>query len=263
MPVPVSPDGLRYLAMARGETMPRPFLFRWLAPALLGSNPDARWSRAARFSFGACCVLGALYCWNVWALLVPFGLAGLTVQVRAPVLVDLHAMALALASAVLAMNGWWIPSIFVALIAGFTKETSPIFAAAWAWSPWPLLGLIGPICRAVVKPGDDVPQCRQGLAAEALTHPLRTALHVHRSQPFAWWVLPWGALIVGLASFDLQLAVVLLLAYGQCVVATDLVRLYQWAWPTLALASFDAVPRAWWPVLVVAHLASPHKGEGW
>jgi hypothetical protein len=246
--------------MAGGQTMPRPFLFRWLAPAILGPNPNVRWKPAARVSFLALCVLGGLYTWTWAGALIPLGLAGLTVQVRAPVLIDLHAMALALASATLAMHGWWIPSIFVAILAAFTKETAPIFAAAWAWSPWPLLAFAAVAARAMTKPGEDV--CG-GVAHDALTHPLKTAWAAHKSQPLAWWTLPLGVLLIGACSPTLQVAVVLVLAYGQCILATDLVRLYTWAWPALALRTFDLIPSRWWPLACVLHIANPTKGEGW
>lgn len=33
-----TPDGLRYLAMARGDGAPKPYHYRWLLPRLLGED---------------------------------------------------------------------------------------------------------------------------------------------------------------------------------------------------------------------------------
>lgn len=260
-PLPLSPDGQHYMAMAQGHGQPRPFMFRWLAPYLLGTNPRA-W-RGAAYASAVCISLVAWSYTGAWAaLFIPLGLAGVVkVNVRCPVLVDLPAMMYALAAAVCVRDGWWWLGIVMALLAGATKETAPVFAALWAWSPIPLVGLLVPALTVVfVKPK---PYPLGGLADEALAHPVRVAWSVHRTQrTFAWWVLPWGVLVLGVAHPTLQVALTLAVAYGQCLVATDLVRMYQWAWPVLALNTFHVVPRAWWPVLVVLHLASPHKGEG-
>lgn len=259
-PVPLSPDGERYFAMARGVRQPRPFMFRVLVPYFCQNDPSS-WRQCALYSFAALAVLGWWYTGAWAAVLIPFGLAGLTVQTKAPVLVDLPAMALALASACCFRQGWYGPAVTYALLAGATKETAPLFAAAYAWSPLPLVGLLVPACIAIFrKPGPDT---STGHAHEALVHPIKTALATHRGQPFLWFVLPLGVLVLGLAHPTWQVAAVLLLAYGQLIVATDLVRLYVWAWPVLALNTFHVVPRSWWLPLVVLHLASPHRGEGW
>jgi hypothetical protein len=57
-----------------------------------------------------------------------------------------------------------------------------------------------------------------------------------------------------------QLGAVLVVAYGQCLVATDTVRLYQWAAPVMILQL--ALPVAWLPVLLVLHVVNPFRTEG-
>lgn len=247
--------------MARGAAQPRPFYLRWLWPALCGVDGD-RWRWSARAALVAVCALAWPFTGAWAAVFVPLGLAGVLVNVRCPVLVDLPAMALALGSAtVLSVGDSPIAiaaSVVLAIAAGATKETAPVFAAAWAWSPWPLVGLLAPAARAILRaPGPDTQP------GDTLKYPVRTAYSIHRHQPFAWFVLPWGALVLGLAHPTAQLVVVLGLAYAQLLVAQDLVRLYTWAWPVLASSMFAAVPRAWWLPVVVIHMASPFKGEGW
>ena len=135
-----------------------------------------------------------------------------------------------------------------------------MFAALWAWNPLLLVGLSVPLFRSLVRVGaDPIPT---GPAHDALTYPIRTAWQAHKDLPLAVWVLPWGVLLLGLHSMSLQLALALLAAYGQCLVATDTVRLYQWAWPTLAIATARVVPLSWLPIVLLVHLASPFRGDG-
>ena len=75
-------------------------------------------------------------------------------------------------------------------------------------------------------------------------------------------VAPWGPLLLGLGALTPQLAVALALGYGQLVVATDSVRLYQWAAPVLALACVAVVPPVWLPLFAVALVFNPWKGDG-
>jgi hypothetical protein len=246
--------------MARGHGQPRPFMFRWWLPHVL--SDEARSWRAMQYGCAAIVSVYAGFFCHAWAAaFIPLGLAGVVrVNVRCPVLVDLPAMMWALLAAYQMQHGWWFFAIVSACLAGATKETAPIFAALWAWSPIPLLGLVVPAVTAiVVKPKE---YRLGGKADEALAHPFRTAYAEHRHQPIAWWVLPWGVLIFGLAHPTLQVGLTLLFAYGQCLAATDLVRLYQWAWPVLAAQMFHNVSRGWWLPLVVLHLANPYKGDG-
>lgn len=259
----LSPDGIRYLAIADGQRVPRPFHYRWLIPALAGRNGRA-WQALQIAALLGMVALSVAYNddWKagVAAGLAMFGLAGITLNLRLPVLVDLPAMSLALAAAVIADTN--LPAaIALAVAAGACKETSPVFAAAYAWNPWLLAGLLAPALRHLWKTGPDM--C-EGLAAEALTHPLKVAWQVRKGR---WtdpklWLLPWGGLTAGLYQPTWQVAVTLALAYSQCVLATDTVRLYQWAWPVLAAHTFTVLPPAWWPLAVAATIWNPYAGNG-
>jgi hypothetical protein len=188
------------------------------------------------------------------------GLAGVwQIHRDHPVLVDLPAMAVALLAACCMREGWWAAAVLLSVLAGTIKETSPVFAALWAWNPVLLAGLIAPAVRHFQKEGPDV------LDAEnrwILDHPIRASIKYHRHLPRALWVLPWGIGLAALAEPSWPLVAVLTVAYAQCVMATDTVRLYQWAWPVVALAAADAIPPAWWIPAIVFHMVNPFASKG-
>jgi hypothetical protein len=176
-----------------------------------------------------------------------------------PVLVDAFAMGVAVAAAVVAE--WSIPgAVVLAVVAGCVKEAAPVFAAAYAWNPWLLLAMVAPAIRALWKTGPDVLDEKNRWI---LDHPFRAGREAHKGLWLRGIMLaPWGGAIVGFAGLDWHLAVVLVLGYGQLLVATDTVRLYQWAAPTLCVAAVGAVPEVWLPVLVVWTVWNPLAGDG-
>lgn len=257
----VSPDGHRLRALARGEPQPHPFHLRWFLPWLLGANPTG-WIWTSRLAMAACSVLAGVYCHAWQAALIPITLSGLNLNLRLPVLVDLPAMTVALAAAVCAQHGWWPAAIALSLAAGMTKETAPVFASLWAWNPILLLGLAAPAVRLLWKPGIDQ---SEGPMADALTHPWRTSQDAHRGQ---WanpllWLTPWGVLLIGVGHPTWQLALAALAAYGQCLFATDSVRLWIWCWPVVLARTFEVTPRRdWFLLAVVAVAVMPYGGNG-
>jgi hypothetical protein len=207
-------------------------------------------------SLAALLPLGFWYAGGGWQGLfvaaVPVGLGGIwRFNHTYPVLVDIPAMVCALLAACLTMNGLWWAAIPVVLVAGMVKETSPVFAAAFAWNPILLVGLLAPAVRHLQRDGEDVLDAEN---AWILAHPFRAARKYHRHDQFGSYVIPWGVAIIGLAALDVQLGAVLCLAYAQLLVATDTTRLYQWAWPTLAVAAAGVVPAVWLLPLAVVHL---------
>jgi hypothetical protein len=261
--VVLTPDGTRYVAAAEGQKVSRPFHYRWLLPAVLGPWPK-KWIVLT----DACALLlpflAFWYAGGGWAGVF---LAGLTVGLvgvikfnrRYPVLVDLPAMTVALASAACWRTGWYLPALALAVVAACIKETSPVFIAAWAWSPWPLVGLIAPAVRHFVRRSEEAVDAQN----EWHLREVVVSAFGYRKDWQRWvYVLPWSACLVGLAHTSPQLAVVLALAYGQLVIATDAVRLYQWAFPVLGLAAAQAVDPFWYPVLLALHLVNPFASEG-
>jgi hypothetical protein len=253
----LTPDGVRYLA-ASSKRVSRPFHLRWLLPRLLGDNVT-RWQWVTRVSVLAIGILTALFTHSVWMACV-IALPGIWFNWRFPVLVDAPAMALALGAALL----WPISpaaAIAVVLIAGCVRETAPVWSAIYAWQPWLLIGLIPVTARALMRHGSDVLDAEN---AWILTHPIKASIKYHRglwTEPKVM-VTPWGPLLIGLGSLDAQTGVALAAAYGQLAIATDAVRLYQWAAPVLALATVRMLPGWALPFVAVGVLFNPWKGSG-
>lgn len=261
--VQLTPDGQRYLAAAAGRRVARPFHYRWLIPRLCGESPT-NWRAMRLVSLAAVCSAAFLYGGTGWrglfVAVFPIGCAGVwRIHWDHPILIDLPAMAVALWAAVCADRGWWIPAVVLAVLAGTIKETSPVFAALWAWNPILLVGLAAPAVRHLQHAGPDVLDDENRWI---LDHPVRASWKYHRGLPAILWVLPWGAGLAALAHLSWSLTVTVLVAYAQCAIATDTVRLYQWAWPTVAVAVSIVVAPAWLLPLAVLHLSNPYASRG-
>jgi len=268
----LSPDGRRYLAMAAEHCAPLPFALRWLLPWACGPWPK-RWyyCTVAHLTLLVPIVAVWLTHWIdqpvscVAGALLLVGLPGIWhLHIRWPVLVDPTAMTWAMASALCAVNGYWIAAVLCSLVAGAVKESGPIFAAVYGWNPIALVGLLAPLVRRYVARLAKDPEGEDDI----LVHPVRAARRAHRGD---WWrprvmLAPWGICLLAPFTFDLRLSLMLAagacLAYGQLLVAVDTVRLYQWAAPLAVLATAAALPP--WALLagLVAHLLNPWAGDG-
>lgn len=264
LPAPtLTPDSARYLTV---HTPPRPFHLRILIPWACGQSA-LRWYLATW--------LGALGLAVGTALLAPgwHGVAAAILVLTLPsvrfalthvVLVDMAALGLACMSAALAVNGYLIPALILALLAGAAKETAPLFAAVFAWNPLLLVGLIVPIIVALVRrSGQDI--LHEPEHEWILAHPIKASRKYHHRyliDAMPVLVTPWGAAVLALGMPSVQLALALALGYGQLLVATDTVRLYQWAAPVVCLSATAAVDPRWWPVLIVVTLFNPMRGDG-
>ncbi len=254
---PSLPDELRYW---RPGPRVRPFHYRWLLPAVCGQKLQ-RWKSVQIVSLGALGGLLWVYTGKWWACLLILGCSGVLFNLKWPVLVDLPAMALALGAAVAWRSGLWWLAIILALIVGAVKETSPVFAAVWAWNPVLLVGLVSPFVRHFRRSGTDTVPVGTP-AALAISEPFSQSWQHHKDLAVWTWVLPWGVLLAALANPSPQLGVCLALAYAQCIVATDTVRLYQWALPVVALCAVPMLAGPWLAVALVLHIVSPFRTEG-
>ena len=250
----LTPDGARYLAM-RYERVARPFHLRWLVPLLCGTD-RLRWEVASR---GAVVVLAGLAWWytgSPWMAVCAL-LPGVWFNWSHPVLVDAPAMTVALLAACV----WpvcWPAAVILAVVAGCIRETAPVWAAIYAWHPLLLAGLVPVAVRWLMRAGTDPVGYD-----DALAHPVRYSRRAHAGRwldPFLM-VTPWGPLVLGLAAPTPQLGLALAAGYGQLAVATDSVRLYQWAWPVLAAACVTVAPE-WLPLVALGVAFNPWKGDG-
>jgi hypothetical protein len=238
-------------------------MYRWLLPTVCRQSM-ARWQAASitglvLLAVGTFSLAGAGWA-GVVAALIAVTLPMSLFNARFPVLVDSLSLGLATSAAAVAQVS--VPAaVVLAVLSGCVKEPGPLFAAAFAWNPWLLLGMIAPLIRALVaRPGPDVIDYEG--RAESLERPFWTGWQWNGRRlmaldPLLLW--PWGGAIVGLAAMDWQLAVVLLLAYAQLTMTTDSVRLFQWAAPAMSIAAVSVTPPEWWPVLLAACVFSPFR----
>ena len=261
----MGPDAKRYLIAGAGQPVAKPFHLRWFLPWMCGDDVRRWWGvwwSSWPLLAVSMCVLGWLSSGSWWvgaaaaALVCTLpGVYGPSV-VR-PVGVDLPAMALTVAGVVgIHLGGVAVvPGLVLIGVAAAVKESSPVWAACLAWSPLPLAMLAVPLVAHLVrKPGMD-PVTLQ--FKHIHDHPVRSAWAFHADQWRDAWLMvaPWGACVAALYAPSWQVAVVLVLAYAQLLVATDTVRLYQTAaGPTLALVAASVVPLPWLALVVALHV---------
>lgn len=257
------PDAARYLYAGQGNAVARPFNLRWLLPAVCGD--DVRLWRIVWFASWPVAAAG-MFWWGsdagwrpalaaaVLCLALP-GVWGPAV-VR-PVGVDLPAMAVSIVAVAALHAGWWPLAVVLIVVAACIKETSPVFAALWAWHPLMLIGLAAPLVASFFRKPELDPITAQPIMQEVHDHPVRTAIREHRSQWRDGWVMvgPWGACLAALYAPSWQIAAVILVAYLQLLVATDTVRLlHTAAGPLLAVTAAQVLPVEWLPLACVAHV---------
>lgn len=272
--IELSPDGRRYLAMGGGRPMALPFALRWLLPAVCKSSV-ARWRRCTTIHLVLLPALLSVWLahWISDALLaavgglVVCGLPGVwRIHVRWPVLVDVTSMAWAVGSAIALQHHRYVLCVVLALVAGCVKETGPIFAACYAWHPLALVGLAAPVLRRLsTSVGSDIFDEQESWI---LAHPVRAGLtsHAGRWLDPSLMLTPWGIGLLGFLGIQRSivpmLMITVVLAYGQLLVATDSVRLYQWAAPPVILATMLVIPPGLALVALLAHVLNPWAGDG-
>jgi len=272
--MPLGPDATRYVLAGTGTAVPRPFHLRWLLPAVC-KNVVRRWWIVYVSSFVTLVV--ATFVWRIvaddpWqtaaaAALLVAGLPGiLGPQVSIPVQVDLPATAL-VAGSLIAFEthtpAGIAAGVAICAVAASVRETSPIIAALWGWTLWPLLALAVPVVISRLRTATKIDPLG-GQMQTVLDHPIQTALAWHRGRWRDGWLMvaPWGVCLAALYAPDWRLAVVLVVAYAQLLVATDTVRLYQHAAALpMAVAAAQIIPVVWLPLALVLHVAWFRKPE--
>lgn len=259
----LGPDARRYLIAALGARVSRPFNVRWLLPVLCRTDARrwwavylASWPVAAAGMVAWRLAAGDSLAVAVAAMALLVGLPGvLGPSVVIPVGVDLPATAVTLcAVAGFAADVPVVPWLLL-LAAACIRETAPVWAALWLWSPWPLLVLVAPcVAHLVRRPGPDPlgPQFQQ-----IADHPIRSAIEFHRGRWRDAWLMvaPWGVTLAALYDPSPWVIVTLAAAYLQLLVATDTVRLVQHAaGPVMAAAAAQVIPGPWLVLGLVAHV---------
>lgn len=258
----LGPDASRYWVAAAGGPVSRPFHLRVALPWLCGHDPTRWWvawfagwllAAAGMFSWAA-----ASSSWQVAAAasVLLFGLPGfLGPSVTIPIGVDIPATGLALCGVALCAHGaWWLGLLVVALSATI-RETTPVWAALWLWSPLPLVALAVPaLIGAVRRHGPDPLGERFQQIAD---HPVRSALEAHSGRWRDGWLMvaPWGVCLAALTASSWPLVALLAAAYMQLLIATDTVRLlHHAAGPLMAVTAAQVIPMQWLLLAVVVHV---------
>jgi len=221
----VSPcqDGARYTS---GKPQPSPFHRRFHAwpPRVL---MIVTWLGI----IATCAMLGR---WDRALLFVT--LPGVWMIAIMPTTVDGPSMSLAVASSLL-MPTYPVAAVAVSLLAGAIHERAPVFAALYAWSPWPLVGLLA--VQWWARKGD-VPKSND-LADHLVGHGFVDTVLAHKPHVhlFGDGGLVWAMRsVVPLAAWlgaPVQAWVALGVAFASRLVATDTARALMWAAPPLIL----------------------------
>jgi len=261
----LGPDAQRYLAAGDGQPQTRPFHVRWVLPALCGTDLRAWW---LVYCLSWPMLAAGTVLWAVHgdlsgirigaAVLLILGLPGiLGPSVSIPVQADLPATALtAIGTGLILSPIRWVQLVGWAtlLLATNIRETVPIVAALWLWSPIPLILLVSVAITWWIRPqvaSSGIPEW-DWIAA----HPIRAGLKYHagRWRDARLMVVPWGADLAAIGNLSPRLALTLIVAYAQLFVATDSVRLYQHvAAIPMTIAAVTFIPTAWLPVALIAH----------
>lgn len=251
MNIVLSPDGVYYLRKAIGKPVPSPYHRRWLMPYVLGPNPVA-WFVCTHVSLALTPVAAWLYfgtmglggAQRIFAAALLTVLPGVWLApYRYPVLTDAPAFLMSLTIAWLARSGYTSAAVVLSCTLACTRETGPVFAALWAWSPWPLVGLLAVRWWRPAAPPD----------SEWLAHPIASVWKMRRTigPDASLYLRPWGAAILGIVSPSWQTLATVVVAHAQLIVAHDCIRLVAWCAPVMVASAVPHIPEAWWALALL------------
>ncbi len=162
-----------------------------------------------------------------------------------PTTTDAPAMLLAWLSSLAWIRGYPMAAVLLAALSGTIHERGPVFAALYAWSPLPLLGLVVPLLLNLRKPA---PLESGATLSEQrlLGHSLLDALGAHR--PFVDMLSPAGLMmslrglpfIAGYVGATPTAWASLVVAMASRMMGTDTARFLMWAAPPLCAGMVDA-----------------------
>lgn len=233
--IAVTHDGMQYLAPAAERKSP--FQLRWLLPAVLPRNPWA-WAAVSWVALVCTCLLfpGDLWTCAAWVALPWF-----RCMAAAPVLVDAPAFAMSLAC-----RRW--PNPLWGLGAA-VSERMPVMAALMVWD--------APESLLVVLVGMFWAGAAYLLLEPSGKHTMPSA--TERLLDWRTMLAPWGLGVAALLipGWTLPEVALVAVAYGQMLVATDSVRMYQWAAPVVLPRAIAAIPLRLRLPAMVLHWLNP------
>lgn len=257
----IAPDSEYYLALARGERVPRPFCFRPAVPWFIGSN-FAEWKVITLASVVAQGLAIALITNDLRAVILLLALpGGARFSLRCPVLVDAVAMLAVLCATIVAGQVHWSVLIILGIILATFRESAPVWFAVYSRSMYPLLGVPATLFALSLLFGR---KPEVGRDNAFIRNPIGSCL-AHRHGRFFDWkllLLPWGVLLPLALLGDWRIAgAVWALSAAPLLAVTDTARVQYWAAPALIpLALAAPIPELWWPLLLAVHVFNPYRG---
>lgn len=273
-------DGARYWHLAGGDSVPFPFNLRWFWPWVIGERKKL-WRASSRIGIA---LIGPATVWYLELLgLTPFqafigsclfvALPGVSkAPAVEPLRIDSQAIVLIIVASCVTLLNPWLGLVFT-ILAGFSRETSPILIALFTWNPWMLIGMLAPLVSELWisphsrdwEPGH-VFKFGQGWWERAFEsgHYFRLQ-HFGRMTSCLHMILPWGIVLpVFLLQPTLPGVLALILGYSFMFVATDYERVYQHAGLALIPAAAIFVANSPWVwVLLVLHFMHPWNIGRW
>lgn len=259
----VFPDGERYFSK---ERLTVPFSLRWLLMDICGQSEIAwrlfqdlsvilipivsyYYFLSLGFSDNLALIGGALVC----------GLNGVTmVNYALKYMSDGFGMLCMISSLLAFQTGFYTAGVLLVVIGSMANEKVFIYTALISLNPYALIGGIVVLLRFLIykhaksdfKGGDDI-----------VKHPLKAGYEWHKGY---WFdikrsVLVWGITIIAIANMNIHLAVVLAVAYGSVLLATDSTRLIMWAFPIVVSSALSIFPVDWSVPLIAVHWFNPYR----
>lgn len=259
----VFPDGERYFSR---ERLTVPFSLRWLLRDICGQSEIAwrlfqdlsvilipivsyYYFLSLGFSDNLALIGGALVCGLNGVILVNYALKYMS---------DGFGMLCMVTSLWLFKINQWELAVLVTIIGSMANEKVFIYTALISLNPYALIGGIVVLLRFLIykhaesdfKGGDDI-----------VKHPLKAGYEWHKGY---WFdikrsVLVWGITIIAIANMNIHLAVVLAVAYGSVLLATDSTRLIMWAFPIVISSALPVFPIDWSVPLIAVHWFNPYR----
>jgi len=257
------PDSKRYIST---ERLKLPFSLRWLVRDICGQN-EFLWNAfsyipviaipiisyyyflALGFTEAQALTGGALVC----------GLSGVTlVNYAIKYLSDGFGMLCMITALYLFQVDLQLWAILVTLIGSMANEKTFVYVTLMSLNPYALLGAVPVILRWILYKHSKTDFLGD---TDLLNNPIALGIKYHKG---FWFdpkksVLIWGVTIIAFANMNIHLAVVLLVAYGSVLLATDSTRLVHWAFPLMVASTLTVIPEAWAIPLVAVHWLNPYR----
>jgi len=254
-----TPDQRVYLAMGRGDIVPRPYVLRSFGNVIRDERYGEviTWASMAFVAVGLYLVSAMVIPSRALAVVALWGaLPSTRRMLQWPCLLDAVSQAVIVgALLLLAVNPY--ASAGLLFLGMFIHERIPVWGAIVALG----FGMEWWLCAIVIGAAGVVYVVRYKLTkphpAETevawLRSPFKAAWEAHKPTLWHWqrWALPWGAAAFWLVNPNPWLILCAAVAYGSCLVSIDRVRTYQAVPFPFIMASVAFMPE-WiiWPSII-------------